>query len=221
MPICADPSSRASDAADNSGLCPPKARAQEKCPDLISAIGTPAFTNSPTCASASLARSEDGTGLPACSAGKQVPFSQVLQPSKIKRKPSSRQSRTIERSVGNLSSKNKSLKQSPESAHLRTQHSRANVSPYSLYQPMQDHQLSTATANCYQRLLSSYQISTMPSLRETRLVRLHRRRTNLHLYADQQRVQRYVAQWRQYLPPQPSLPGCQPPNKQKASATSN
>src|SRR6185312_800277 len=61
----------------------------------------------------------------------------------------------------------------------------------------------------------------MPRLLETRLVRLHHRRANVHLHEDQQWLQSNVAQWRQYLPPQPSLPGCQSPNKQKASASSN
>jgi hypothetical protein len=43
-----------------------------------------------------------------------------------------------------------------ESAHLRTQHRGPMSVNILLYQSMQDHQLSAATANCYQRLLSSY-----------------------------------------------------------------
>src|SRR6266498_3206828 len=104
---------------------------------------------------------------------------------------------------------------------LENSASRANVSLYSLCQPIHRPRVPAATTNCYQRLFPSYEISTLPRLQETRLVRLLQRRTNLHLHADQQWLQRHFAEWGQYLPPQPSLPGCQPSNKQKASASSN
>lgn len=122
--------------------------------------------------------------------------------------------------MANPSSKNKSLKQSLESAH-ETSASRANVSPYSPYQPIYGQLLPAATTNRGERLLSNYQIPSMPSLREARLVRLLHRRTDLHLHADQQWLQRYFAQWGQYLPSRWFSPCDQHALQQKARATTN
>src|SRR5438874_475511 len=66
---------------------------------------------------------------------------------KLSGSQASRQSRTIERSVGNSSSKYKSFETNTGECSPENSASRANVSSYSLYQPMQDHQLSAATAN--------------------------------------------------------------------------
>ena len=124
----------------------------------------PAFIYSPRCASASLARSEvHVTGFQPGLRVNKFPSLRYSNDQKLSGSQGIRHFRTIERSVGSLSSKNKGLKQSLECSPENSA-SRTNVSAYSPYQPMRDHQLSAATANCEQRLLSSYEIPTMPRL---------------------------------------------------------
>lgn len=114
---------------------------------------------------------------------------------KLSGSQSNRHFRTIKRSVGIPSSKTKLLKQSAGECSPENSASRANVSPYSPYQPIYGQHPPAATTDRYQRFLSSYQIPTMPRLPQNRLVRLLQRPANLHLHASKQWRQRYFAKW--------------------------